>query len=143
METKRSTEPIPPMRRGANSYKPEDIRRWGVQRFMNESLPIKKPIRDTGPRLLPRKKTKEWTKYCNRNEKHQPMVFDTNLIIGHIRRLERLPAQTVIPMVVAGELEAFALKSDWGYQKVMFLQTILDYYPLVEVSRSLIGLYAR
>ena len=55
------------------------------------------------------------------------MVFDTNLIIGHVRRLERLPAQAVIPMVVAGELEAFALKADWGYQKVTFLQTILDY----------------
>lgn len=60
-----------------------------------------------------------------------------------MRRLERLPAQAVIPMVVAGELEAFALKSDWGYQKVTFLQTILDYYPLVEVSRSLTGLYAQ
>ena len=71
------------------------------------------------------------------------MVFDTNLIIGHVRRLERLPAQAVIPMVVAGELEAFALKADWGYQKVTFLQTILDYYPLVEVSRSLTGLYAQ
>ena len=43
METKRSTEPIPPMRRGANSYKPEDIRRWGVQRFMNEISP-KEPL---------------------------------------------------------------------------------------------------
>lgn len=31
------------MRRGANSYKPEDIRRWGVQRFMNEIAP-KKPL---------------------------------------------------------------------------------------------------
>ena len=71
------------------------------------------------------------------------MVFDSNVIIKHIRRLERLPAQAVIPMVVAGELEAFALKSDWGYQKVTFLQSILDYYPLVEVSRSLTVLYAQ
>ncbi len=43
METKTPIEPIPPMRRGANSYKPEDIRRWGVQRFMNEIAP-KKPL---------------------------------------------------------------------------------------------------
>ena len=71
------------------------------------------------------------------------MAFDTNLIIEHIRRLERLPAQAIIPMVVAGELEAFALKADWGYQKVTFLQSILDYYPLVEVSRTLISLYAQ
>lgn len=27
------------MRIGANSYKPEDIRRWGVQRFMREIAP--------------------------------------------------------------------------------------------------------
>lgn len=71
------------------------------------------------------------------------MVFDTNLIIEHIRRREPLPAQAIIPVVVAGELEAFALKADWGYQKVTFLQTILDYYPLVEVSRSLTNLYAQ
>jgi len=70
------------------------------------------------------------------------MVFDTNLIIEHVRRRERLPATAIIPMVVAGELEAFALKADWGYQKVTFLQTILDYYPLVEVSKALINLYA-
>ncbi len=46
METKKSLEPIPPMRRGGNSYKPEDIRRWGVQRFMDEvapKLPFKMP----------------------------------------------------------------------------------------------------
>jgi len=68
------------------------------------------------------------------------IIFDTNLIVEHIRRLERLPGQVIIPMVVVGELEAFALKADWSYQKVTFLQTILDYYPLVEVSRSLTGL---
>lgn len=27
------------MRLGANSYKPEDIRSWGVRRFMNEIAP--------------------------------------------------------------------------------------------------------
>ncbi len=71
------------------------------------------------------------------------MVFDTNLIIQHIRQQKNLPAQAIIPMVVAGELEAFALKSDWGYQKVTFLQYILDYYPLVEVTRGLTKLYAQ
>lgn len=39
METKKTPEPIPPMRRGANSYKPEDIRRWGVERFLDEIAP--------------------------------------------------------------------------------------------------------
>lgn len=71
------------------------------------------------------------------------MIFDTNLIVEHIRRQEPLPGLAVIPMVVAGELEAFALKADWGYQKVTFLQKTLNYYPLVEVSRSLTTLYAQ
>ncbi|WP_020603221.1 PIN domain-containing protein [Spirosoma spitsbergense] len=71
------------------------------------------------------------------------MVFDTNLIIQHIRRYQSLPDRAIIPMVVAGELEAFALKADWGYQKVSFMQSILDYYPLIEISRSLTQLYAQ
>jgi hypothetical protein len=40
------------------------------------------------------------------------MIFDTNLIIRHVRLRQALPAQVIIPIVVAGELEAFALKSD-------------------------------
>ncbi len=27
-------EPIPPKQRGINSYRPEDIKRWGVERFL-------------------------------------------------------------------------------------------------------------
>lgn len=27
-------EPIPPKKPGINSYRPEDIKRWGVERFM-------------------------------------------------------------------------------------------------------------
>jgi hypothetical protein len=36
MEPKKPLEPIPPMRPGANSYSPEDIRRWGIERFLDE-----------------------------------------------------------------------------------------------------------
>lgn len=39
------------------------------------------------------------------------MVFDTNLVIDHIRREEELPARALISVVVAGELEAFALEA--------------------------------
>ncbi len=35
-------EPIPPLSAG-RSYRPEDIRRWGVQRFLDEVAP-KEPI---------------------------------------------------------------------------------------------------
>jgi hypothetical protein len=39
MNKTKTGESIPPLRRGANSYKVEDIRRWGVERFMNEIAP--------------------------------------------------------------------------------------------------------
>lgn len=71
------------------------------------------------------------------------MVFDTNLIIEHIRRQEALPARAIIPVVVVGELEAFALKADWGYQKVSFMQRLFERYPIVEIIRELTPMYAR
>lgn len=37
MENREPLEPIPPLKPGQwNSYRPEDIRRWGVQRFLDE-----------------------------------------------------------------------------------------------------------
>ncbi|GAB3921007.1 hypothetical protein [Larkinella terrae] len=37
METKKQPESIPPLKRGQwNSYSPADIKRWGVQRFLDE-----------------------------------------------------------------------------------------------------------
>jgi tRNA(fMet)-specific endonuclease VapC len=70
------------------------------------------------------------------------MIFDTNLIIHHVRTRKTLPAQAVIPVVVAGELKALSLKADWGVQKVSFLNVILDYYPLIDISLPLTDLYA-
>lgn len=71
------------------------------------------------------------------------MIFDTNLIVQHIRQQQQLSAQVIIPVVVAGELEAFALKADWGYQKVTFLRSLLNYYPIVEITQDWTGLYAQ
>lgn len=54
-----------------------------------------------------------------------------------------MPAEVVLPMVVVGELEAFALKADWGYQKVTFMNKLFAYHPLLEVSRIFTPTYAR
>lgn len=70
------------------------------------------------------------------------MIFDTNLVIRHVRNRILLPTRVVIPIVVAGELEAFALKSDWGYQKVKFLQHLLDAYPIADLNREITQIYA-
>jgi predicted nucleic acid-binding protein len=71
------------------------------------------------------------------------MVFDTNVVIAHLRRQQLLPAKAVLSAVVVGELEAFALKADWGAQKVAFLQRIFERAPIFSVGAELASLYAR
>lgn len=71
------------------------------------------------------------------------MVFDTNLVIQYIRRGQPLPARTVISVIVAGELEAFALKADWGYQKVTVMRAILGRFGVMDVTEQLLPAYAR
>lgn len=70
------------------------------------------------------------------------MVFDTNLIIHHIRQQRVLPAQAILSVVVVGEVKAFALKADWGYQKVSFTESMLQRYPVMEITSVLINTYA-
>lgn len=69
------------------------------------------------------------------------MIFDTNLILRHIRTRTLLPVRTIIPIVAAGELEALALRNDWGYQKVKFLHFLLDTHPTAEPNRHIARLY--
>ncbi|MDO7874055.1 PIN domain-containing protein [Hymenobacter sp. ASUV-10] len=71
------------------------------------------------------------------------MVFDTNAVIAHVRRQQRLPVRAVLPIVVIGELKAFALKSNWGYQRVEFLEYLLEECPAVAIIDSMTDLYAR
>ncbi len=70
------------------------------------------------------------------------MFLDTNLIIQHICQERTLPARTLLSVIVAGELEAFALKSGWGARKLSFLQVIRQQFPPIEVSDQLLGTYA-
>lgn len=70
------------------------------------------------------------------------MIFDTNLILQHIRKQVLLPVRVVIPIVIIGELEALALKNDWGYQKVKFLQHLLVTYPTADLNREITRIYA-
>ena len=71
------------------------------------------------------------------------MVFDTNIILAHIRRKEWLPARVIIPVVVVGELEALSLRSQWGAKKNAFLESIIASFPVAEVSLPLTKAYAR
>ena len=71
------------------------------------------------------------------------MIYDTNFVINYIRRDLPLDSRLVIPIVIVGELEAFALKADWGYQKLTRLQQILNSYPIVDIDRELTRVYAQ
>ena len=53
-----------------------------------------------------------------------------------------LPSRAIIPVIVVGELEAFALKSDWGYQKVTFMRSLFERFPIVEITREITPVYA-
>lgn len=46
------------------------------------------------------------------------MIYDTNLLINLIRKGLIASNRLVIPIIIVGELEAFALKSDWGYRRL-------------------------
>jgi len=70
------------------------------------------------------------------------VFFDTNLIIQHIRKGESLPSTAILPVVVVGELMAFAFKADWGTQKLAFLEILLKRYPIVELTVYLTENYA-
>ncbi|RZK30474.1 MAG: type II toxin-antitoxin system VapC family toxin [Hymenobacter sp.] len=70
------------------------------------------------------------------------MLLDTNLVIRYIRQGALVPADTVISVIVAAELEAFALKLDWGYQKVYVMRTILERFKPIGISEELIPDYA-
>ncbi|AQG81483.1 PIN domain-containing protein [Spirosoma montaniterrae] len=70
------------------------------------------------------------------------MIYDTNLLIYHIREHSLPPVKTVIPFVTVGELEAFALKTDWGTQKVKFMRYLLERYPVADMERDIASVYA-
>lgn len=71
------------------------------------------------------------------------MVFDTNLLIQAVRHEQKLPVRTIISVVVAGELEAFALKADWGLQKVNVMRAILKQFGVIDISEELVPTYAQ
>lgn len=70
------------------------------------------------------------------------MIYDTNLLITHVRQKDLPPVKTILSIITIGELEAFALKSDWGIQKVDFMLDMIARYPNVDVTRGLVRYYA-
>lgn len=70
------------------------------------------------------------------------MLIDTNIASGYIRTGALVPATTIISVIVAAELEAFALKADWGYQRIYIMRTLLTRFRPIPVGEELIRDYA-
>ena len=71
------------------------------------------------------------------------MIYDTNLLIDAIRKDAVVSGRLVIPIIVVGELEAFAFKSDWGIQKVNRMNHLFKIYPIADVTLPITKVYAR
>ena len=71
------------------------------------------------------------------------MIYDTNILLSHIRKDEPVPSRVLISIVTVGELEALALKSDWGIQKVRRKDWLINKYPTIDINREITQLYAQ
>jgi tRNA(fMet)-specific endonuclease VapC len=71
------------------------------------------------------------------------MIYDTNYIVQHIRQRIEMSSRVVIPIVVAGELQAFALKSEWGEGRKKLLADILYKFPIADLNMEIVEIYAQ
>ncbi|UFH55188.1 PIN domain-containing protein [Spirosoma sp. KNUC1025] len=71
------------------------------------------------------------------------MIYDTNLLINVIRKGITTSSRLIIPIVVVGELEAFALKSDWGVQKVNRMKHLFAIYPVADITIPITRFFAQ
>ncbi|WP_338874348.1 hypothetical protein WBJ53_01880 [Spirosoma sp. SC4-14] len=70
------------------------------------------------------------------------LLLDTNFLIALIRRKPELPPFAVILIITVGELKAFAVKRNWGYQKRATLEKIFSEIPVLGIEPSLTDVYA-
>ena len=71
------------------------------------------------------------------------MIYDTNMLIAHVRRKELPPIKTILSIITIGELEVFSLKADWGAQKIDFMRYLIDRYPIADLEPDIIPIYAQ
>ena len=69
-------------------------------------------------------------------------LLDTNILIQIIRKKSDLPAYSVISIITVGELKAFAVKRNWGYQKRSILEKIISEIPVLGIEPNLTDVYA-
>ncbi len=70
------------------------------------------------------------------------MIYDTNLLVNHVRRKTLPPVKVVLSVITIAELEALSLKLDWGIQRVLFMRDMVARYPIVDITPGLVRYYA-
>lgn len=71
------------------------------------------------------------------------MIYDTILPIEHIRQDLQVPSRLVTPIIMVGELKAFALKTDWDIQKVRRKDGIINDYSTADIELEITLIYAQ
>ena len=71
------------------------------------------------------------------------MIYDTILPIEHIRQDLQVPSRLVTPIIMVGELKAFALKADWDIQKVRRKDGIINDYSTADIELEITLIYAQ
>ena len=70
------------------------------------------------------------------------MIYDTNLLVKHVRQKTLPLVRTILSVITTGELESLALKLDWGIQRVLFMRDMIARYPVVDITPGLVRYYA-
>jgi tRNA(fMet)-specific endonuclease VapC len=70
------------------------------------------------------------------------VLLDTNIIIKYIRQGLVVPDACFVSIVTIGEIKAFALKRNWGKQKLKILQTNLVKLPVLDIDDKITDIYA-
>jgi tRNA(fMet)-specific endonuclease VapC len=65
------------------------------------------------------------------------------VLINIVRKDLTASNRLIIPIIVVGELEAFALKSDWGIQKVNRMSHLFMTYPIADITLPIARTFAR
>lgn len=71
------------------------------------------------------------------------MIYDTILPIEHIRQDLQVPSRLVTPIIMVGELKAFALKADWDIQKARRKDGIINDYSTADIELEITLIYAQ
>ena len=70
------------------------------------------------------------------------MLLDTSVLLQFVRESRPLPARTMLSVIVAAELQVFAIRLQWQGKKLAYLTQMRERFPPIEITDALIPAYA-